>query len=449
MIEYRIPGPPEILPATEPGFGERLEKYRARRPEASVSTFHATAPARWARKPSHSFPVATAATPGDRDATRMVVLQPTTWCNLDCAYCYLPDRDVNKSMTPDTVTAIARYVFARPVADPLDVVWQSGEPLAVGTAFYERAIGIIDAAKPRGHDIVHWIQTNGTLIDDAWCDLFLRHRVQVGVSIDGSRALHDAQRSDRNGAGSFDRTMAGVAKLRARAVPFSVTTVLTARVMEHVEPVWQFYLEQGIRNVVLLTEEPSGLHGSSLLGPDPRAVTQRYRSFLRKLVALRAATPEIRVRELDQACQYIRDGGMPICSMESEPFAILSFDCEGNVGTFSPELLGSHHASRGDFVFDNVHTPNPGGAESATAFQAVCDEVRAGVERCAASCEYFEVCGGGMPVNKLRENASFDSAETMTCRLRIKDTFDIVLEALENQAYVAPILAKAALESNA
>ncbi len=47
------------------------------------------------------------------------------------------------------------------------------------------------------------------------------------------------------------------------------------------------------------------------------------------------------------------------------------------------------------------------------------------------SCEYFSVCGGGEPVNKLAENGTFCSTETTYCRLTKMRATDLVLDALE------------------
>ena len=40
------------------------------------------------------------------------------------------------------------------------------------------------------------MQTNGTLIDDAWAGFFSQHNYLVGVSVDGPAELHDALRVD-------------------------------------------------------------------------------------------------------------------------------------------------------------------------------------------------------------------------------------------------------------
>jgi len=41
------------------------------------------------------------------------------------------------------------------------------------------------------------------------------------------------------------------------------------------------------------------------------------------------------------------------------------------------------------------------------------------------------VCGGGEPVNKLAENGTFASTETIYCRLTKMRATDLVLDALE------------------
>jgi uncharacterized protein len=58
-------------------------------------------------------------------------------------------------------------------------------------------------------------------------------------------------------------------------------------------------------------------------------------------------------------------------------------------------------------------------------------DINAGVELCKKKCEYFHVCGGGAPSNKLYENGSFNSTETLYCKFSIQQPIDIVLSYLE------------------
>ena len=58
-------------------------------------------------------------------------------------------------------------------------------------------------------------------------------------------------------------------------------------------------------------------------------------------------------------------------------------------------------------------------------------DIDAGVAMCRERCEYFSVCGGGEPVNKLAENGGFASTETAYCRLTKMRATDLVLDALD------------------
>ena len=53
-------------------------------------------------------------------------------------------------------------------------------------------------------------------------------------------------------------------------------------------------------------------------------------------------------------------------------------------------------------------------------------EIGEGIEMCRAECKYFPVCGGGVPSNKVFENGTFASTETMYCRLTKKRVTDFL-----------------------
>jgi hypothetical protein len=58
-------------------------------------------------------------------------------------------------------------------------------------------------------------------------------------------------------------------------------------------------------------------------------------------------------------------------------------------------------------------------------------DIAAGVDLCRQKCEYFSVCGGGEPINKLSENGSFISTETTFCKMTRMRPVDLVLGALD------------------
>ena len=187
----------------------------------------------------------------------LVVLQSTGFCNIDCAYCYLPDRgNPRQCMEFSTVARAARLIFESGlVKDHVDIVWHAGEPMTLPASYYAKAIELIETAKPAGVTVHYGFQTNGTLINDAWIDLFERHAINVGVSLDGPRDLHDRNRNFRSGEGSHDRVVAGIAKLQARKYPFHFIGVVTSATLPRAAELLRYYWSFRPTNIGLNIDE--------------------------------------------------------------------------------------------------------------------------------------------------------------------------------------------------
>ena len=111
-------------------------------------------------------------------------------------------------------------------------------------------------------------------------------------------------------------------------------------------------------------------------------------------------------------------------------------DWAGNISTFSPELLGLKNADYENFLLGNINRDALVDLPQRSNFARMLADIRAGVEMCRRHCQYFSVCGGGEPVNKLAENGSFVSTETTYCRLTKMRATDLVLDALERMPSV-------------
>ena len=363
----------------------------------------------------------------------LLVIQPTPFCNIDCRYCYLPDRNSKAVVATQTLSNLFSQVFASGwLRDCLSVVWHAGEPMVLPVAFYRNAFRMIDALKPTELLVTHSFQTNGTLVDEAWCDLFAEEHVNLGISIDGPKRLHDRNRLTRSGRGTFDKTIAGIRLLRRREIPFHVISVLSLDAMLPAREMFEFYIEEGIEQVCFNVEESEGSHISqSFAAPDVEAA---YYRFLSEFWRLSAAFPgKIKfIREIEHAVQQvIRPEGAPFSNQLVEPFAIVSMDWAGNISTFSPELLGLKNAAYNDFLVGNINRDALTDLPQRANFARLLADIETGVAMCRERCEYFSVCGGGEPVNKLFENGTFASTETIYCRLTKMRATDLVLDALE------------------
>ena len=374
------------------------------------------------------------ATPGTPTVPRIetIVLQPTPFCNINCSYCYLPERRNKAVMKQETVATLFEKVFASGWASPyLTVIWHAGEPLVLPIAYYETAFAAIDALRPASVSIHHAIQTNGMLLTPAWCTFLKKWDVGLGVSIDGPRHVHDAHRVTRSGRGTYERTIEGIRLLRREQVPFHVISVLSAENMGAPEEMLDFYVSEGIEDVCFNVEESEGAHQSELFaGSDAQG---RFRAFLERFWTLSRRDERIHfIREIDGLLPRIFcPDGMATTNPQVEPFGMLNVDCRGNVSSFSPELLGLKNEQYGDFLIGNIHDHSLQEMRRSKAMTAMTQAIGEGVALCRRDCDYFSVCGGGSPINKLAENGTFESSRTTFCSLVHMVPTDLILNALD------------------
>ncbi|NLY00653.1 MAG: SPASM domain-containing protein [Rhodopirellula sp.] len=195
---------------------------------------------------------------------RAVIKPIGSLCNLDCRYCYyLHKKDLLPGTTghriaDDLLEEFIRQYLSEQDVEELVFTWHGGEPALLGLEFYRKIVELQEKYGA-GKRIKNDLQTNGVLLDDAWCEFLKEQQFLVGLSIDGPKELHDCFRrvargggAEENGAegngmnsvlrgeGSFDRVYAAARRLREHGVPFNAVTVIHAVNVRHPEEVCRF-----------------------------------------------------------------------------------------------------------------------------------------------------------------------------------------------------------------
>ena len=337
-------------------------------------------------------------------------MQPTTLCNLDCAYCYLPFRAVDRRM-PVAVARGGRRVgrTAGRATGRFSVVWHGGEPLAAGRDHLAALLAPFDAG------VEHHVQTNATLIDDAWCEFFAEHEVRVSVSVDGPRGAQ--RRPGRPGAASppttgscaASRRCAGTASrsprsawsaTRGRAWPPSCTTTSSTS-----------------------AATCSASTSRSWRASTPATTRTRRRTCRRSGPSWSAAwrrDPRIHLREIEWSLRYAGGGarrhGRRRAAAAARP------DPDGRARRLGGAALagaGRLHRPAVRRLHQRQRADHPAGRDPGRAARRrrwIARVPRRASRRAAATCPYFGFCGGAHAANRYFEHGRFDGTETDHCR---------------------------------
>ncbi len=214
-------------------------------------------------------------------------------CNLRCAYCYyLPTVDMYKAqpghsgdfrMSLETYDLFAKQYLDRPLQQIM-FAWQGGEPTLMGLDWFRQAIAIQKKYVRENQLVENSFQTNGTLLDDTWCDFLREHNFLIGLSVDGPASYHDKYRRTPAGEPSHEKVQRGLKLLRKHGVEFNSLVVLSQSNVHDPDGVYRFLTNAGLRHVQLI---PLLEYDRHTFEPIPQAITgEQYGRFLCRIFDL-------------------------------------------------------------------------------------------------------------------------------------------------------------------
>jgi len=339
------------------------------------------------------------------------ILKVASRCNLNCSYCYMYNKgDSSWRDRPSVMADVTFDVTLRRIREHCErkgdgeavLLFHGGEPTLVGP---ERFEDLCRRARSMLEDVVAvqlGIQTNGTRLSRGWLDIFMRQDVQVGISMDGPRDIHDAQRVDHRGRPSYDRLARGVTLLRGEGIPFAVLCVIPlgadpVRVHRH-------FADLGCHEIAYLL--PAETHDTvasvrQRFGPAPCA------DFLIPVFDewWFNNTLDLRVREFWTIGRLLMGGSSDLDSLGNPPLEYLVVDTDGSIqGLDVLRICGEGMADTGL----NVHSSSfVDVAEASPVHAAIIRGM--GLPTGCVSCPERPTCAGGYLPHRYSAARGFDN----------------------------------------
>jgi uncharacterized protein len=339
------------------------------------------------------------------------ILKVASHCNLNCGYCYIYNhqddswRQRPKFMDDRTLNA-ALGVLKRHCENheeqSISILLHGGEPTLIGPA---RTAEIVGTIRVKLGARLRWVsmQTNATLIDRGYAKLLHELKLDVSVSIDGPERIHDAERVDHLGRGSYRETVRGVNLLRENGIEPAILCVINPR-HSGIEA-YRHFLELGLKRIDFLL--PDITHDTKCL---------RYAGLGQTPIAdylipifdewLKQDDKTIRIRLFENLLTILMGGRSFSDAFGNLPLRYVIIETDGAIdGLDVLRVCENRLSGTGLNVFthslDDLHL----GTE--LIYQAV----TAGfpVPSLCRQCAEVEVCKGGYPAHRYSKARGFDN----------------------------------------
>jgi len=340
-----------------------------------------------------------------------VLLKVVSRCNINCQYCYVYNMgdtswaSMPKQMSSETMMAVVKALSDLACAQHrcFAVVLHGGEPLMLGHTKLDFLLTALRKVLPIDYPCS--IQTNGMLITEEMLDVCAKHHTRLGVSIDGPRHVHDRYRVDHTGAGTYDKVLEGIARLRNHPK----ADFLYAGVLAVIDPtsnpheVYNFFKQIAPPSIDFLYRD--GNHSQLPYGK-ASVQSAEYGLWLTQLLDIYLADPTpVPIRLLDDMLKLLLGGAGTKEGVGGTDFGIVIVDTDGSIRKNDTLKTAFRGADRFEYPW-SVHTHQFTDITNAPEFVTYYALQRPTAAACLA-CPELSVCGGGMPVNRWRDDNGY------------------------------------------
>lgn len=324
----------------------------------------------------------------------LLTVQTTSACNLKCSYCYQNDESfkspakITFEIFKRTIDSLIEYQLSINSTEPISITFHGGEPLLLGHEFFSDVLSYIDKLdNTRLKDRFSLaVQTNLTLLDQEYCDIFKYYNVGISTSIDGPEWLHNKHRGSEVG-NNHATVMKNVYLARENDLKVGAICIITADKLPYVQEIFDFFSEHKIN----FKTNPPFLHGQARKNQDIIGVsTQEYASFLKNLFDIwYTSKPTVMIENLFEMINIVLKGaGSGSC---------VNSNCSTKHITITPNgdcYTCGRTTGNPNFCFGNIMNINFSDIANTSTFRHINSRVPDKIDICS-NCTFKYICFSG------------------------------------------------------
>ena len=338
-----------------------------------------------------------------------ILIKPaSSACNLQCGYCFYKDEIQYREMEnygimkQEVMEALIENAYASAERSCL-FGFQGGEPAMAGLEWFRSFVSMSEEKRKPGVSVTYTIQTNGTLLTEEWMDFLKEKNFLVGLSLDGTREIHDRNRIDRMGGGTFQKVLEAGKEMLHRGIQVNLLTVLTRQAARKIRTIYEFYKKEGFYYQQYIPcldplEELPGRRPYSLRPKDYEyALKELFDLWFQDLLKGRSVS----IRQFEN-WMMVLSGGMPeACSMYGRCSMQNVVEANGDIYPCDFYVLDEYRM--GNVMTDTFEDLGRKARDSQEA--PFFREAQLRDDRCP-TCRFYPLCRGGCRRDLLAEGES-------------------------------------------
>lgn len=295
--------------------------------------------------------------------TSILVKPASADCNLHCEYCFylekaglFPESSVHRMKNEILNELIKQAMQAG--TEFISFGWQGGEPTLMGTDFFYAATALQKKYGRQGQQVGNGIQTNGLLIDDAWCKLFLDYSFLIGLSLDGPRHIHDKYRVFQNSHGSWEKVHQSALRMLEQGAAVNALSVVNNYSWHYPEEIYYFLKEVGFEFMQFIPCVELHPDGSGQMAPFS-VEGEQYGEFLCRVYDcwrkdFQNSIPATSIRFFDSLFHLYVNYPAPECTLQNECGTYIAIEHNGDI--YSCDFFVQPEWKLGNVMTDDLVT---------------------------------------------------------------------------------------------
>ena len=344
------------------------------------------------------------------DKPFVVMVKPVgSACNMHCAYCYYlnaPGSSPVGKMSLETLERLIRSYMQAASGPVVSFTWHGGEPTLAGLDFYREAVALQKKYLPEGWECWNSLQTNGLALNDEWCDFLAGARFDVGLSLDGTRDIHDAYRADLLGGGTYDRVWAAVKRLQARGIQPDLLCTVTAETARHGAAVYKALRDMGtgwMQFIPIVVRQGEGV--------TPESVTpELYGIFLQDVFAqwVFHDMGQTEVQLFSETALALSGQEPNLCWLRKTCGHVPVVEKDGGV-------YACDHFVRPEYRLGSLWETSLGALAQGEAMTTFGEAKRAALTDHCRACSWLSLCGGACPKDRFGLSPEGEAGQYYLC----------------------------------